>query len=146
MAPSTGPSAKPTGAEKQPEGVERLRTRHQVRLVCAEEEGLEMQFLPSGVYGFTHAPAQNQIPLFARKGYRSFEMHKAAGGKEYILGFVTSQEAAALEAGAGEAAIQLFPDPRGESQCLVAVPLSRISPLRRRLPRDDGNPFEFTTS
>lgn len=127
-----------------PGDIETLRVRHQVRLVAPEEEGRTMDALPDGVYGFSYAPGQGQVPLFARKGYHSFEFHKAADGSRYVVGFVTPQEAADIESGQGGAAVTLFPDPWEKSGQLVSLRLERIVAPMKVLPRLDGNPFPFT--
>ena len=102
-----------------------------------------MAALPNGVYGFTYAPGQPEVPLFSKHNYHSFEVHKTADGTEYILGFVTQPEAEDLEASKEGAAIRLFPGPWENSQSLVSVPVAGILPPKR-MPREDGNPLPFT--
>lgn len=102
-----------------------------------------MAALPNGVYGFTYAPGQPEVPLFSRQGYHSFEVHKASDGTEYVLGFVTQIEASDLEASQGGAAIRLFPSPWETSQSFVSVPVAGIV-SSKRMPREDGNPFPLT--
>src|SRR5277367_559002 len=95
------PPLTPAGVRATPEpaagppsqALQDLRTRHQVRALTPEEEGTAIAVLPSGVYGFTYAPGQPEVPLFSKNSYHSFEMHKAADGTEYVLGFVTPSEA-----------------------------------------------------
>ena len=76
-----------------------LRDRHQVRSLRTDEEGFSIARLPNGVRGFTYAPGQPEVPVFAHKTYHSFEVHKAADGTEYMIGFVTPSEAEQLDAG-----------------------------------------------
>ena len=135
---------RPRAATASSDDIERLRIQHQVRVLESEEEGTALDRLPSGVYGFAYAPGQAGIPLFARKSYHSFEIHKAADGSTYLLGFVTSEEAAAVESAKEGAAIRLFPDPWQNSQRLVTLPLARVVAPAKALPREDGNPFPFT--
>ena len=125
------------------EALEELRRRHGVRALGAEEEGCAIARLPAGVYGFTYSPGQPEVPVFAKKDYQAFEIHKAADGTEYVVGFVTQKEASDLAAGNEGAAIRMFPDPWEGSQTLVRVDASRIVPPRR-MPRENGNPFPFT--
>ena len=120
-----------------------LRAAHQVRPLKPDEEGSAVAALPSGVYGFTYAPGQPEVPLFSRQGYHSFEVHKASDGTEYLLGFVTQLEASDLDASKEGAAILLFPSPWENSQSLVRVPVAGIVPSKR-MPREGGNPFPFT--
>jgi hypothetical protein len=145
------PPLTPAGARATPEpaagppsqALQDLRARHQVRALQPEEEGAAIAVLPSGVYGFTFAPGQPEVPVFSKNSYHSFEMHKAADGTEYVLGFVTPVEASDIAAGKAGAAIRLFPAPWESAQSLVSVPSSGIV-APKRMPREDGNPFPFT--
>jgi len=87
-----------------------VRDRHQVRTLKPEGEGFSISQLLNGVRGFTYAPGQPEVPLFAYKTYNSFEFHKTADGTEYVIGFVTPSEAKEFEAGTDGASIKLFLD------------------------------------
>ena len=123
--------------------IEALRAQHGVRPLKPEEEGRSIAALPSGVYGFTYAPGQPEVPLFSKQNYHCFEAHKAADGTEYLLGFVTPSEAADVASSKEGAAIRLFPNPWESSQTLVSVAVSGIV-APKRMPREDGNPLPFT--
>ncbi len=123
--------------------LEALRAAHRVRALEPDEEGSAVSALPNGTYGFTYAPGQPEVPLFAKHSYHSFEVHKSTDGTAYLLGFVTQLEASDLEASKEGAAIRLFPSPWENSQSLVSVPVTGIV-APKRLPREDGNPFPFT--
>jgi hypothetical protein len=123
--------------------LEAIRDRHQVRSLRPEEEGFSIARLPAGVRGFTYAPGQPEVPVFANKTFHSFEVHKVADGTEYLIGFVTPSEEAALEAAEPGASINMFPDASDASPILVSVPVARILPPKR-MPREDGNPFPFS--
>ena len=103
-----------------------LRATHEVRLVTPEEEGLGVNALPLGVYGFTYSPALPNAPLFAERRFRSYETHKPADGDIYVIGFADVETAAAIESTAHERAIQIQPEPDSTSNVLVKVPYSRI--------------------
>lgn len=122
--------------------VETLRSDHSVRALRSEEEGTSLEHLPAGVYGFTYAPDQPTPPLFSKKNYHSFEVHKAGDGTGYLIGYVTSEEARDLETGKSGARVRLFPDAFGEAKSLVRVAISRIV-TPKRMPRDEGNPLPF---
>ena len=122
--------------------LEALRASHKVRALKPEEEGSPSAALPAGVYGFTYAPGQPEVPLFSRHSYHSFEIHKMADGAEYLIGFVTPAEASQIAAAKEGAAIRLFPAPWENSQSLVSVPAAGIV-APKRMPREDGNPFPF---
>ncbi|MBZ5611877.1 MAG: hypothetical protein LAP38_26755 [Acidobacteriia bacterium] len=138
---STHSSATP--AQASPDNIEQLRILHGVRPLQPEEEGSATARLPAGVYGYSYAPGQPETPVFAKKDYHSFEVHKAADGTEYAIGFVTPEEASQLAAAKEGAAIQLFPDPWEGSRFLVSVRVSGIA-ATKRMPREAGNPFPFT--
>ncbi len=139
----SSPSNAPAPAETWRADLELLRDRHQVRSLRPDEEGSSITRLPNGVRGFTYAPGQPEVPVFANKTYHSFEVHKAADGAEYLIGFVTPSEAQELEAGTEGASIRLLPDASDLAAVLVSVPGARIFPPKR-MPREDGNPFPFS--
>lgn len=105
---------------------EALRSTHQVRIVSAAEEGIGVNVLPEGVYGFTYSPALPNAPLFAERRYRSYETHKVAGGEIFVIGFTDIETAAQIETAAGEQTIQIRPEPEGAASVLVKIPYSRI--------------------
>ncbi len=131
-------------AESAPLTIEDIRALHQVRPLERNEEGRAARDLPAGVYGYAYAPGLDEVPIFAPKKYHSFEVHKAADGAEYLIGFVTPAEARELELLTEGVPIRLFPDPWQSSQYLVSVPVSRMQTRNRVPPREDGNPFAFT--
>src|SRR5262245_66690294 len=79
---------------------EALRAQHQLRLVSGAEEGMGVDALPSGVYGFTYSPGLVNSPLFAVRRFRCYETHKLAGGEMFLVGFATPESAAQLETAA----------------------------------------------
>jgi len=123
---------------------ESLRDQHQVRLLKGEEEGSAIGKLSGGVYGYTCAPGFDEVPVFSKKTYHSFEVHKAPNGTEYLLGYVTPEEAAELDTRKQGASIRLFPDAWESSTRLVNVPFANIVAPKRLPPRENGNPFLFT--
>ena len=132
-----------TTSASQTAELETLRSSHKVRVLEAEEEGSPASSLPAGVYGFTYAPGQPEVPLFSKHNYHCFEVHKIADGTEYLIGFVTPSEASDIAAAKEGAAIRLFPAPWEDSQSLVSIPASGIL-APKRMPREDGNPFPCT--
>src|ERR1035437_9644561 len=54
---------------------EALRARHGVRAISSVEEGHDVKLLPTGIYGFTAAPAAPELPLFVHPIVRSTEVH-----------------------------------------------------------------------
>lgn|SRR5689334_20979564 len=118
--------------------LEQLRAAHRVRLVQDAEEGFAADHQPNGVYGFTYAPAEAAIPLFLKKSWHSFEIHKLEDGEIHLVGFVTGTEAETIRKGL-QGEVTLFPDPWEASQELVSVPLSRALPSKKGPSREGGN-------
>lgn len=131
-------------AEATPLTIDTLRLQHRVRPLTPQEEGTAIGVLSAGVYGYTCAPGFDEVPVFSKRTYHSFEVHKASDGAEYLIGFVTPEEATGLELRKQGAAIRLFPEAWENSQCLASVPVLQILAPKRLPPREDGNPFLFT--
>lgn len=117
-------------------GQEALRAEHKLRLVTDAEEGMGVDALPPGVYGFTYSPALPNAPLFTDRRFRSFETHKLASGDVRIVGFASAAAAVALNA-TQETEIQLQPEPEPGADVLVIVPYSRIRHHRQYAVRTD---------
>ncbi|HEX8186450.1 MAG TPA: hypothetical protein VF747_16915, partial [Blastocatellia bacterium] len=113
-----------------------LRSRNKVRLVENKEAGLGVAHLPCGVYGFSFSP-QQESPLFERKLFRSFEVHKLADGTLHIIGFVTEKEHNRLALSNDHVGVKLYPEPYGEAVKAVSVPLDRAAHITGPS-RDDG--------
>jgi len=120
--------------------VERVALREKLGLRCVreEEEGRNIELQQDGIYGYTGAPATEELPLFIKPVFRCTEVQKLSSGEVFLLGYVTAKEADAFALGTEPITINLYPDPFGESTSLISVPIDRID--RRRPPsRDDGN-------
>jgi hypothetical protein len=118
--------------------LEQLRTQHGLRGLEKEEEGSAAERLPNSVYGYTYSPAEATVPLFAKKTWHSFEVHKLGDGSRYLLGFVTRKEAETVRSG-GQGEITLFPDPWEDATELVSVPYARAIPAKKGPSREGGN-------
>ena len=105
---------------------ESLRVSHGVRVVTEGEEGSGVNTLPNGVYGYTYSPGLPNTPLFSTRRYRSYEIHKVAGGDVYVIGFITPDAAQALTSSLTDVTIQLQPEPDDEASTLATIPYSRI--------------------
>lgn len=122
MAKLTTPEPLPAEVQK---AFEQLRSAHELRSLTAEESGTGVEQLPGGVYGFTYSPAEKNFPFFHDRDLRSFESHKLKDGSVYLLGFVTPEEKDAFES-TEPATLHLFPEPKGNADRLVRVPMSRV--------------------
>ena len=105
---------------------EALRALHQVRPLTTEEEGSGVDRLPRGVWGYTHSPAAENAPLFSRKLFYNFEVHKASDGEVYLIGFLRPDVAALVEANPEALDIRLFPVPQEAAVTPVSILVSRL--------------------
>jgi hypothetical protein len=116
---------------------EQLRATRGLRALETGEEGTAAEKQPNGVYGFTYSPAE-AVPLFTKKTWHSFEVHKLADGTLHLVGFATAKEAEIVRTGA-PAEITLFPDPWETATEVISVPLSRAIPSKKGPSREGGN-------
>lgn len=121
-----------------PQEVETLRAIHQVKLIEPKDEGVAIETLPGGVFGFTYSP-QEQSPLFSIKMFQIFEVHKTIAGEVQIIGFISAEEAQKLADPHEEfVSIQLYPEPYERAVKAIGIPKSHI--LEHRGPtRENGN-------
>ena len=115
-----------------------LRQRKGLAVIAGEKEGSPLATLPDNLYGFTFSPVNESTPLFAKRQFQSFEVHKLTMGVVHLLGFLTEKEAAVFFDGKEPMECHLFPEPFGESSRLVEVPLERIAKAKA-LSRSGGN-------
>jgi hypothetical protein len=118
--------------------LESVRAANGVRLVTEEQEGTSFAKLPPGVYGYTNSPMLADAPLYTKRIFRSFEIHKAVGGEGQVIFYVTP--AIAHEIGSGRDFVEcaLYPEPHGEATEMVALPLRRVVGAKNPS-RDEGN-------
>ena len=110
---------------------ETLRSTDGVRVVTVEEEGMGIDALPHGVYGFTYSPALPNAPLWAQRRYRGYETHKLANGEIFVIGFADVETAAKIESAQGDQTVQIQPEPDATASILVKIPYSRIGHHRQ---------------
>ena len=123
--------------------IDDLRAKHGVRALKDEEDGYPVVRLPNGVYGFTYSPGQDEIPLFGKKAYHNFEVHKRQDGAERLIGYLTEAELPLLEARKPGTEVRLYPDEWEQSTRLVSVDLHGTVRAKRTPPREDGNPYRI---
>lgn len=116
---------------------EALRAAHRVRLIEEVEEGVGVNALPGGVYGFTYSPALPNAPLFRTRRYRCYEMHKLEDDEVLIVGFTSQSDSHALAEIATDVDIRLQPAPEPGVEVLVTVPYSRIRQHRQYAVRSE---------
>jgi hypothetical protein len=141
MAKLTTPEPLPAEVQKE---FDQLRSAHGLRPLTADESGTGVDQLPGGVYGFTYSPAEKNFPFFNARDLRSFESHKLKDGSVYLLGFLTPDQKDAF-AGAQPATLFLFPEPKGNADRLVRIPMSRVTSYVENSARK-GTGFELKVS
>lgn len=120
-----------------------LREHKGLKPVAVDLEGTPLATLPDNLYGFTFSPVNESTPLFIKRQFQSFEVHKLTDGTVHVLGFLTEKEAATFFEGKEPLDCHLYPEPHGESSRLVEVPLERVA-RARPLSRSDGNYMPLT--
>ncbi len=120
-----------------------LREQKGLALVAVEKEGAPLATLPDNLYGFTFSPVNESTPLFTKRQFQCFEVHKLAAGIVHLLGFLTEKEAATFFGGKEPLVCHLYPEPLGESTRLVEVPLERIAKAKP-VSRSSGNYMPLT--
>lgn len=127
-----------TGAESE---LEQLRSERQLRLPTKEEEGTNVFHLNAGVFGFTYAPGLKEVPVFAKRHYHGFEVHRLASGEVHLVGFVTPEEKAKITGSKETVQAVIYPEPWEKSTELISVADARLQPAKKAVTREDGNPF-----
>ena len=122
--------------------IEAFRASHQVKLVEGGQEGTAITSVPNGTYGHTYSPnPEAGTPVFRRKAYRSFEVHRDGSGAIHYIGYVSPAEADKVESGADYVELSLFPDPMESANVPISVPYSRIINKNLSPLRIEGNPL-----
>jgi hypothetical protein len=115
-----------------------LRDPRKLTLVTDELEGAPLGSLPDNIYGYSYSPVNESTPLFARRTFQVFEVHKLERGEVHILGYLTPKEAQLIADGKEPLDLKLYPEPRDESTAIVSIPLERVTKARN-VSRSDGN-------
>lgn len=98
---------------------EQLRTERKLRLIASSEEGFPIDRVPNGTYGFSYSPNTEGLPLYALRGFQSFEIHKLASGELHILGYVAKDDPSLL-----------YPEPYEKATEFVSLPIQRLVPAK----------------
>jgi hypothetical protein len=126
------------------QALEALRALHGVSLIRDEKDGWPLDRLPNGSYGFSYAPA-DECPLFCYSRFQIFEVHKAADGTEYIIGYVDEATERQLKLKLALTEFKLYPAPYEGATIPFALNRARIV-KKRALSRIDGNFLPVTVS
>ena len=116
-----------------------LRAAHGVRLVNDSEEGTGVDALPGGVYGYTYSPGLPNAPIFATRRYRSYEVHKLAGGETLVVAYADAATVQQIDSASEDVTIRVQAEEAPDATVLVTVPYSRIRRHRQHAaPNQDG--------
>jgi hypothetical protein len=121
---------------------EALRAQRKLRLVNGMETGSAAEDCPGGVYGFTCSPNTEGAPVFPTHPFQSFEVHKLSDRSVHLVGFMSEEDARALDSASEPVEVKLYPEPFGEAQKMVSVPRERIY-RPRPSSREQGNWMPF---
>lgn len=121
--------------------LEQLRLERRLRPLTKEEEGTDVYKLPDGVFGFTYAPGLKEVPVFSKRHYGGFEVHRVSPGKIHLVGFVTPAEKAQIGSAPQAVQVVIFPASWKDSTEMISVVDSRLQPAKKAVAREDGNPF-----
>jgi len=135
----------PRNAGKIPEGnavpreVLRLRHKHQLRALTEREEGIKMENLPNGVYGFSLCSV---VTLRATRGDTfALEIQKHDGIIFYV-GYAADEEIDRYLTREKNFHILMSPHPRKGAASLFEIPVEFVSKCEERS-RGDGHLFDL---
>ncbi|MBL8178934.1 MAG: hypothetical protein JNK48_29945 [Bryobacterales bacterium] len=122
---------------------EKLRSERKLRLIDDKEVGEPAEFASPGVFGFTYSPGTDGVPIFAKHTFQIFEVHKLGDGSVHYVGYMTEEDANALNSATDAVDLKLYPEPFDKAQRFVSVPKEAI--IRSRpVSRESGNWYPFT--
>jgi hypothetical protein len=120
-------------ANAVPHEILRLRQKHQLRPLTEREEGIRIQDLPNGIYGFSRCSV---VELRATRGNTySLEIHKHDGILFYV-GYVSDQDTDHYLAHHKNFHILTFPHPREGASSLLDIPVEFVSKCEERSDED----------
>jgi hypothetical protein len=118
--------------------LEALRQKKQLIPVGPELEGMPLAALPDNVYGFTYSPLNESTPLYKKRTFQSFEVHKLADGHVQLVVYVSAEQAGQIRTATEPMDVNVYPEPHGEATQLIELPLERIAKAKPAS-RQDGN-------
>src|SRR5262249_42641718 len=107
------------------------------------QSGCAAEDCPAGIYAFTYSPSTEGAPLFNSQTFQIFEVHKLADESIHFVGFMTDEDAHALDSASEPVELKLYPEPFDAAQKLVSVPQERIF-RPRPTSREHGNWMPFS--
>ncbi|HJT22372.1 MAG TPA: hypothetical protein VJ746_18005 [Nitrospira sp.] len=135
-----GEIARRPEARAIPEDLTRLRRQRQLRPLTPAEDGIKMQDLPEGAYGFSMCDAMS---VRARRSTPSLlEVHKYHDRIVYYVGYASTDDIEKYLARQKNFHIFLSSDPREKASSLLQIPVDFIAKCDVR-PAGDGYLFDL---
>lgn len=136
--------AKMPAVEAVPRDVLALRREHQLRPLTEREDGMKIQDVPNGIYGFSMCSV---VSLSAKRGNTSsLEIHKHHDGIVYYVGYASDEHIEKYLARQKNFHILTVPHSRERASSLYEIPIDFVSICEAR-PLGDGYLFDlFVTS
>jgi hypothetical protein len=129
-----------TPEPRVPEDLARLRRQRQLRPLSPAEDGIRMQDLPEGAYGFSMCDAMS---VRAKPNVPSvLEVHKYHDRIVYYVGYASTDDIDKYLSRQRNFHIFLSADPRGKASSLVQIPVDFIAKCEVR-PSGDGHIFDL---
>jgi hypothetical protein len=121
-----------------------LRRKHQLRPLTVREDGLKIQDVPNGIYGFSMCSV---VSLSAKRGNTSsLEIHKHHDGIVYYVGYAPDEHIEKYLARQKNFHILTVPHSEEKASSLYEIPVDFVSTCEER-PLGDGYLFDlFVTS
>jgi hypothetical protein len=130
--------------EPVPKDVLALRREHQLRPLTELENGIKIQDVPKGVYGFSMCSVLSLKPK--RSNPFSLEIHKHHDGIVYYVGYASDEDVGKYLARPKNFHILMFAQPLEKAPSLLEIPVDFVSKCEER-PFGDGYLFDlFVTS
>lgn len=125
-----------------PREILRLRHKHQLRPVTEREEGMKIDELPNGIYGFSKC---NVDTLRATHGNTPSLEIQRHGGIVFYAGYTSDEDIEKYLTRQKNFHIRMSPYPRKEAPSLLDIPIEFVSKCEEH-PDGDGSIFDLFVS
>ena len=123
-----------------PRDILALRRAHQLRPLTEREDGINIQNVPNGTYGFSMCGV---VSLSAKRGNTSsLEIHKHHDGIVYYVGYASDEDIEKYLARPKNFHILTYLHPGKKASSLYEIPVDFVSTCEAR-PVGDGYLFDF---
>jgi hypothetical protein len=103
-----------------PSGLENLRKKHHLRPLTELEDGMAVDKVPYGIYGFSFCGA---LLRSEQHGVFSLEFHKHHDQMVYYVGYASEEHVGKYMAHQKKFTMQLFPHPWEGASSLIEIPI-----------------------